>query len=114
MKNYLRAGRTSTFIAPYAVASGAGFVVGSLFAVAKTDAAMGAEVEGELEGVFAFPKTAGAANSDAAQGAKIYFDTVLKTYTKTAGSNTVLIGATTRAATVADAVYRVRLNGVTL
>lgn len=114
MKNFLHAGRTCTFIAPYAVASGAGFVVGSLFAVANTDAAMGAEVEGDVEGVFAFPKTAGAANTDAAQGTKIYFDTVTKTYTKTPAGNGVLIGATTRAATVADAAYRVRLNGVTL
>lgn len=113
MKNYLHAGRTCTFIAPYAVASGAGMVVGSLFAVASVDAAQGAEVEGDVEGVFAFPKATGA-NTDAAAGTKIYFDTVLKTFTKTSGGNTVLIGATTRAASTTDTVYRVRLNGVTL
>ncbi|KQM76708.1 hypothetical protein ASE70_08020 [Sphingomonas sp. Leaf22] len=113
MKNYLHAGRTCTFIAPYAVASGAGFVVGSLFAVASVDTAQGAEVEGEVEGVYAFPKATGA-NTDAAPGTKIYFDTVTKTYSKTSGGNGVLIGATTRAASTTDTVYRVRLNGVTL
>lgn len=113
MKNFLHAGRTCTFVAPYPVASGVGFVVGSLFAVANTNAGIGEEVEGDVEGVFAFPKATGA-NTDAAAGTKIYFDTVTKTYTKTSGGNGVLIGATTRAASTTDTVYRVRLNGVTL
>lgn len=113
MKNFLHAGRTCTFVAPYAVASGAGLVVGSLFGVANTDAAQGAEVEGDVEGVFAFPKPTGA-NTDVVPGTKIYFDTVLRTYSKTSGGNGVLIGATTRAASTNDTEYRVRLNGVTL
>lgn len=114
MKNFLHAGRTCTFIAPYAVTAGALFIVGSLVAVANTDAAQGAEVEGDLEGVFSFPKTATGNGTDATQGTKVYFDTVLKAVTKSAGANTVLIGATTRDATAADTNYRVRLNGVTV
>ena len=53
-------GDTCTFIAPAAVASGGGFQVGRLFAVANTDAAQGAEVEGDVTGVFVMPKSTAA------------------------------------------------------
>lgn len=114
MKNFLQQGRTCTFVAPYALLAGAIFAVGSLVAIANTDAAQGAEVEGDLEGVFSLPKAAVGAGTDAVAGTKVYFDTVLKTVTKTAGANTVLIGATIRDATAADTHYRVRLNGTTV
>ena len=46
MKNFLQAGLTLALIAPYALLGGQGFQVGTLFAVASSDAANGAEVEG--------------------------------------------------------------------
>jgi predicted RecA/RadA family phage recombinase len=41
-----------TLVAPYAVTTGHGFKVGSIFAVATTTAGIGAEVEGKTIGVF--------------------------------------------------------------
>ncbi|MBK3800970.1 DUF2190 family protein [Azospirillum brasilense] len=43
-------------IAPRALASGEGFIVGNLFAVASTDAANGGALVGVTEGVFILPK----------------------------------------------------------
>ena len=111
MKNFRHTGRTCTFTAPNAVASGGGFQVGSLFAIANTDAAQGAEVEGDLEGVFVLPKS-NAAGTDATAGTKVYWDNAAKLVTKTANAN-LLIGALTRDASAADVTCVVRLNGVT-
>jgi predicted RecA/RadA family phage recombinase len=109
MKNFRHRGDTCTFVAPAAVASGGGFQVGRLFAVANTDAAQGAEVEGDVTGVFVLPKST-AANTDATAGALAYWDNTAKVVTKTAGTN-LLIGAFTRDCLAADATCVVRLNG---
>ncbi|TVV75551.1 DUF2190 family protein [Sphingomonas solaris] len=109
-KNYRHKGDTCTFTAPYAVASGGGFQVGSLFAVAQSDAAQGTPVEGDVVGVWTLPKST-AASTDFTAGTKLYWDNTAKLVTKTAGSN-LLIGAALGDATVADATCAVRLNGV--
>ncbi len=109
-KNYRHKGDTCTFTAPYAVASGGGFQVGSLFAVAQSDAAQGAAVEGDLVGVWTLPKS-NAASTDATAGTKVFWDNTAKLVTKTAGSN-LLIGALLADMTVADTSCVVRLNGV--
>lgn len=106
MKNFVQPGNTVRFIAPYAVASGGGFQVGAFFAVANAAAALNAEVEGDLYGIFDLPKAAGAVT----QGQKIYWDNAAKLVTTTVGAN-ILIGAATRAAAGGDATARVRLNG---
>jgi len=110
MRNYRHKGDTCTFTAPYAVASGGGFQVGALFAVAATDAAQGAPVEGDLVGVFTLPKgtTAGTGGS---AGIKVFWDNTNKVVTKTASGN-MLIGATLVDASDTDANFVVRLNGV--
>ena len=60
MKNYVQPGETLTLTAPRALASGAGLLVGSIFAIATADAAQGANVEAITRGVFDLPKAAGA------------------------------------------------------
>jgi predicted RecA/RadA family phage recombinase len=61
MKNFVMEGRTITLTAPYAVTSGQGLLVGSIFGVASADAAISTDVEAVLEGVFTLTKATGAA-----------------------------------------------------
>jgi predicted RecA/RadA family phage recombinase len=109
MKNYAQPGDIITLAAPYAVASGDGVLVGSLFGVASGDAAEGDPVEAAVVGVFDLKKVASQAW---AAGDKIYWDDTNRQATKTAGSHT-LIGAAIQAAAsgAGDVVGRVRLNG---
>ena len=109
MKNFRHRGDTCSFVAPYAVASGGGFQVGRLFAVANADAAQGGEVEGDVTGVFVMPKST-AAGTDASAGTLAYWDNAAKLVTKTAAGN-MLIGAFTRDCLAGDATCVVRLNG---
>lgn len=109
MKNFVQDGKTCTFTAPAAVASGAGFLVGSLFAIASADAANGAKVEGVTVGVFTLPKVSGA-GTDFTAGTKLYWDNAAKNVTKTAAGNT-LIGVALADALAGDTSATVRLNG---
>lgn len=109
MKNFRHKGDTCTFTAPADVKSGGGFQVGSLFAVANTDAVAGAQVEGDLGGVFTLPK-GNAANTGAVAGTKAYWDNAAKVVTKTANAN-LFIGAFLADCADADATCVVRLNG---
>lgn len=108
MKNFVQAGDIITVIAPYAVTSGQGVLVGSLFGVAAFDAASGAPVEIIQEGVFDI--TALTADTGT-QGAKIYWDNTARRLTTTATSNT-LVGALTVAKGGSDTTARVLLDGV--
>ena len=56
MKNYVQPGNTITLTAPYAVASGDGLLVGSIFGIAAGAAALGEPVESALVGVFDITK----------------------------------------------------------
>ena len=56
MKNFVQDGDCLDLTAPRALSSGEGFIVGSIFAVACTDAASGAAVVGCTEGVFDITK----------------------------------------------------------
>lgn len=108
MKNFIQPGDVLTFVAPAGgVVSGDGVVNGSLFGVAAYTAGAGAEVEANLIGVFALPKTAGAL----ALGVKAYWDGAAVTGTATGNR---LIGAVAKAAGAGDATVRVRLNGVSV
>jgi predicted RecA/RadA family phage recombinase len=106
MKNEIQKGDTIPLIAPYAVASGAGLLVGSIFGVANFAAAIGTEVEATLVGVFELAKATGAAWT---QGARIYWDDAAKNCTTTAATNK-LIGVAVAAAASGDTVGRVRLT----
>jgi predicted RecA/RadA family phage recombinase len=89
MKNYIQLGDNITLPAPVAVTSGQGALIGSIFGVASTDAAINEEVSFVRVGVFTLPKPASQAW---AVGVKLYWDNTAKNVTSTVGSNT-LIGA---------------------
>ena len=107
MKSFVQKGDVLTFGAPYAVASGTPFKVGSLVAVAVTTAANAATVEGMLEGVFNLPKVSAQAW---AVGDKIYWDDTAKLMTTVASGNT-LVGAATVAAVNPSSIGTVYLDG---
>lgn len=109
MNNFIHPGVVDTFVAPYAVASGGAFLVGSDFAVATAAAAQGAPVEGITQGVFDLPKATGT-GTDVTAGTKLYWDDANKRVTKTASGNT-LVGTARRDATTTDLIYRVRVTG---
>ncbi len=107
MKNSVQCGKTLSLLAPYLVASGAGMLVGSIFAVAVCDAANGAAVEGEVEGVFDLAKTSAQAWT---VGQKVYWDNTNKRC-DTDGTVGMLIGAATAIAANPSSTGYVRLNG---
>lgn len=107
MQNYIQPGENLTLAAPYAVASGAGALVGAIFGVAQAAAASGADVVLVREGVFTLPKVSAQAWT---LGAKIYWDDTAKNCTTTVGSN-VLIGAAVAAAANPTATGDVLLDG---
>jgi predicted RecA/RadA family phage recombinase len=106
MKNYVQEGDVLTVTAPYAVASGAGVLVGSLFGVASATAASGAEVEIKTTGVFDLPKATGAAWT---VGQRLYWDDAAKNLTGTASTNK-LVAVALSASASGDTVGRARLT----
>lgn len=108
MKNYVQPGNTITLTAPYAVSSGDGLLVGSIFRIASADAALNDPVETALSGVFDITKVGSQAWT---VGAKVYWDDTNKRTTSVATSNT-LIGVATEAVAggAGDTIGRVRLN----
>lgn len=109
MKNYVQPGTTLTLTAPYAVTSGDGLLVGSIYGVAAGDAASGAIVEAALTGVFDLTKIGSQAWT---VGAKVYWDDTNKRCTSVATGNT-LIGVAVEAVAggAGDTIGQVRLNG---
>lgn len=107
MNNNVQPGKTVTVTAPYAVASGAGVLVGALFGIAANTAALGAAVEVDTVGVFDIKKTSAQAWT---QGQLVYWDNTAREVTTTASGNTK-IGVALEAAGNPSDVGRVRLNG---
>lgn len=107
MKTYVQDGNVLSLTAPYTVAAGAGFLVGSLFAVATSAAASGAAVEGLATGVVDLAKVSAQAWT---VGQRIYWDDTAKLTTTVSSANT-LIGVATAVAANPSATGRVRLNG---
>lgn len=106
--NYVQAGKVLTLVAPYAVASGAGALVGSIFGVALSAVAESAEGEFQTEGVFELAKTSAQAWT---QGQKIYWDNTNKRCDSD-GTVGLLIGVALVAADNPSSTGIVRLNGV--
>jgi predicted RecA/RadA family phage recombinase len=107
MNNAVQPGRILTLTAPYAVLSGGGMLVGSIFGVASTDAAISTAVEAEVVGVFTLPKTSALAIS---VGDLLYWDDTNKVVNKTSSAQK-LIGVAVSAAANPSATVDVRLNG---
>lgn len=108
MKNFVQVGNILTLPAPYAVASGGGALIGSIFGVAQTSAASGEEVAFLVTGVVDLPK---APSQAWAVGAKVYWDNAARVCTTTATGNT-LIGVAVKAVggTAGETIGQVRLN----
>lgn len=106
MKNSIQDGDVLALAAPYAVSSGGGALIGSIFGVAVTALANAEVGSFQLEGVYTLPKATGAATL----GAKCYWDNTNKNVTATASTNT-LIGVFVAAYASGDATANVRLNG---
>ena len=108
MKNYVQPGNTITLAAPYALASGDGLLIGTIFGVASATAALGEAVETSLVGIFDLKKVASQAWS---VGDKVYWDNTAKEVTKTSTGNT-LVGVAVESVGngASETVGRVRLN----
>lgn len=104
--NYVQSGKVLTLTAPYAVASGAGAQVGSIFGVATADIANGVEGEFETEGVFDLAKTSAQAWT---VGQKIYWDNSNKRCDSD-GTVGMLIGVATDVAANPTSTGYVKLN----
>lgn len=109
MKNFVQAGDVLDLTAPYQVTSGAGFLVGSIFAVANGDAANGAAVRGTVAGVFDLIKTGTQAWT---VGARIYWDDTAKNCTTTASTNKLIgVAVVAVGAGAGETIGRVKLTG---
>jgi predicted RecA/RadA family phage recombinase len=106
MTNYSHEGETLTLTAPYNVLTGGGFKVGNIFAVAANTALSGADVEGDVLGVFDLTKD----SSTFSQGDLVYWDDINKCATSTVGTN-LMIGTVEVAAATGATTVRVRLVG---
>lgn len=84
MRNFVQPGNTIGFVAPRAVKSGDGVVVGKAFGIAATDKKIGEEVQLIVEGCVELKKGTGAI----AEGAPVTFDEA----SQTAGAGTLVIG----------------------
>ena len=109
MKNSIQDGDVLALAAPYAVSSGGGALIGSIFGVAVTTLANAEVGNFQLKGVHDLAKST-AASSGGSQGAKAYFITSTKLVTAASSGNT-LIGVFTATCADADATCNVRLNG---
>jgi predicted RecA/RadA family phage recombinase len=106
MRNFVSPGKVVTVLAPYALVSGAGALVGVIFGVASAPAASGASVNLSRLGVFTLPKATGAIT----QGAALYWDNTAKNLTTTSAGNTK-VGAAITAQASGDATVQVLLSG---
>lgn len=106
MQNFISEGDVVSVAAPYALDSGDGCLVGTLFGVAVTAAAEAATVQIKTSGVFTMPKTSAQAWT---VGAAIYWDDTNKVCTTTSTSNT-LVGKAMAAASNPSSTGRVRIG----
>ena len=105
MINFIKSGENLTVAAPYALSSGDGCLVGSLFGVASADAVLAADVEIVTEGEFDMKKTPALAIG---AGDVLYWDDVTKVLNKTASG--VAVAVATVAAANPSATVRCRLG----
>jgi predicted RecA/RadA family phage recombinase len=107
-ETYRGYGRSINIPAPAGgVLSGNGYMIGGAFGVAGADANVGELFAYHLEGIYVFPKPAGAL----AVGTVVYWDQQLNNVSTASTSGHVKIGIVSAAATSAAAFVEVRLNG---
>ena len=107
MKNQVQDGDVITVTAPYAVTSGQGCQVGAaLFGIASGDAASGATLELQVEGVY---DVTALSTDTAAVGDLLYWDNTNKRLTTTATSN-LKVGVAVAAKASGATTARILLN----
>lgn len=105
MRNYVQEGEALTIAAPYALTSGQGALVGSLFGVATSDAANGADVIIAVDGVFDIT----ALSTDTTTvGLKVYWDNGNRRITTTASTH-LCVGVATTVKASGETTARVKL-----
>lgn len=105
MRNYVSEGEAIEVVAPYAVTSGQGVLVGALFGVATADAANGANVVISTSGIFDIT----ALGTDTATvGTKLYWDNGNRRLTTTASTH-ICAGVATAAKANGDTTARIKL-----
>ena len=108
MKNYIQLGATIPLVAPYAVASGDGVLVGAIFGVVTNAAASGDIVETKRHGGYTLPCLS---TDTVTQGVKLYWDNTNRRLTTTATNNT-LVGAALSAKAAGVSSVVALLDGV--
>jgi len=109
MKNKVQdKGAIIQVVAPYALSSGNGALVGTLFGVAEADALISASVNIDTEGVFDITKATGGVNSFQ-PGDRVFWDNTNRNATPSSSGNKE-IGIATAAALAAATTVRVRLG----
>ncbi|BAI72540.1 hypothetical protein AZL_019020 [Azospirillum sp. B510] len=108
MRNFVCEGCHLNLTAPRALASGEGFVVGSIFAVASTTAASGTALVGVTEGVFDLPKKSTTAF---AVGDRVSWENT-NHYCDAPGTGLYPVGVAVAAAGAGAATVRVKLAEV--
>lgn len=107
MKNQVQDGDVITVTAPYTVTSGQGCQVGAaLFGIASGDAASGATLELQVEGVY---DVTALSTDTAAVGDLLYWDNTNKRLTTTA-TNNLKVGVAVAAKAAAATTARILLN----
>lgn len=109
MQNFTQEGKVITVTAPATITAGQLVVIGLLVGVAVHDAASGAPVEIQTEGVFEVAKTS--AQAWATVGLAIYVVPATGLATTATTSGNVLIGTNLAAAANPSGTGIVRLNG---
>ena len=107
MQNFVQKGKTLTVTAPYALTSGHGCLVGSIFGVSCGAYDINTDAEITVEGVFDLPKGACAFS----QGDVCYWNDSTHEITDYKGVNK-LVGVITKDAEVGDANARVDIRGL--
>lgn len=107
MKNKVQDGSVLRLPAPYAVASGAGALIGAIFGVATT--ALGNGETGDFDTVGVFDLTKEAALAISTVGARVFWDNTNKCVTTSTTGN-YCIGWAAAAALAGDATVRVKLG----
>lgn len=109
MKNFIQSGDVITVAAPYAVAGGAGAMLGLLFGVAQVTFAQTEVGAFVTEGVF---DLAGVSADTGSVGDKVFWDDSAKVATTATATGLFVIGCLTAAKLDAELTVRVRLNGL--
>ncbi len=108
MRNFVQSGNYLDLTAPRDLASGEGFIIGSIFAIASHAVASGAEVPGCTEGVFDLPKKPAAIF---AVGDKVSWDDATH-QCDAPGTGLYPVGVALAAAGTGEGIVRVKLSEV--